>query len=101
MIPPIGLALAVLAGSPSDTGSACFDFSRPVVEPLRPPIPLVEGRDNSAHGTYTNGVAWASTRTVLPIPIRSVYAKVLDGWLGADSTAILGGNFRTNAPAFI
>lgn len=32
---------------------------------------------------------------------RSVYAKVLDGWLGADSTAILGGNFRVNAPAFI
>jgi uncharacterized protein (DUF1501 family) len=32
---------------------------------------------------------------------RSVYAKVLDGWLGADSTAILGGNFRTNAPAII
>ena len=24
---------------------------------------------------------------------RSVYAQVLDGWLGADSTAILGGNF--------
>jgi uncharacterized protein (DUF1501 family) len=32
---------------------------------------------------------------------RSVYAKVLDGWLGADSTAILGGNFRTGAPTFI
>jgi uncharacterized protein (DUF1501 family) len=32
---------------------------------------------------------------------RSVYAKVLDGWLGADSTAILGGNFRANAPAII
>jgi len=32
---------------------------------------------------------------------RSVYAKVLDGWMGADSTAILGGNFRVNAPAFI
>jgi len=78
MIPPIGLVLAVLTGSPSGTGSACFDFSRPIVEPLRPPIPLAEGRDNSAHGTYANGVAWASTRTVLPIPIRSVYAKVLD-----------------------
>src|SRR5688572_16701011 len=25
---------------------------------------------------------------------RSVYAKVLDGWLGADSVAILGGDFR-------
>jgi uncharacterized protein (DUF1501 family) len=32
---------------------------------------------------------------------RSVYAKVLDGWLGADSTSILGGNFREGAPAII
>jgi uncharacterized protein (DUF1501 family) len=32
---------------------------------------------------------------------RSVYAKVLDGWLGTDSIAILGGNFRTGAPTFI
>ncbi len=32
---------------------------------------------------------------------RSVYAKVLDGWLGTDSSAILGGNFRAGAPAII
>ena len=32
---------------------------------------------------------------------RAVYAKVLDGWLGADSVAILGGDFRANAPAII
>ena len=32
---------------------------------------------------------------------RSVYAKVLDGWFGTDSVAILGGNFRANAPAII
>jgi len=32
---------------------------------------------------------------------RSVYAKVLDGWLGTNSTAILGGDFRANGPAFI
>jgi uncharacterized protein (DUF1501 family) len=31
---------------------------------------------------------------------RAVYAKVIDNWLGADSAAILGGNFR-NGPAFI
>jgi uncharacterized protein (DUF1501 family) len=31
---------------------------------------------------------------------RSVYARILDNWLGADSAAILGGNFR-NGPAFI
>jgi uncharacterized protein (DUF1501 family) len=32
---------------------------------------------------------------------RSVYARVIDGWLGADSTSILGGNFRTGAPAIL
>jgi uncharacterized protein (DUF1501 family) len=31
---------------------------------------------------------------------RSVYARVIDNWLGGDSTAILGGNFR-NGPAFV
>lgn len=31
---------------------------------------------------------------------RSVYARVLDGWLGTDSVSILGGNFR-NGPAII
>lgn len=31
---------------------------------------------------------------------RSVYARVLDSWLGADSVAILGGNYK-NGPAFI
>jgi uncharacterized protein (DUF1501 family) len=29
---------------------------------------------------------------------RSVYARVIDGWLGGDSTAILGGDFRGGAP---
>ena len=32
---------------------------------------------------------------------RAVYSRVLDGWLGADSAAILGGNFRAGAPAII
>ena len=32
---------------------------------------------------------------------RSVYARVLDNWLGANSTAILGGDFRAGAPAII
>ena len=31
---------------------------------------------------------------------RSVYARVIDNWLGGDSAAILGGNFR-NGPNFI
>jgi len=32
---------------------------------------------------------------------RAVYARVLDGWLGADSVSILAGNFRSGAPAII
>ena len=32
---------------------------------------------------------------------RSVYARVLDNWLGANSTSILGGDFRAGAPAIV
>jgi uncharacterized protein (DUF1501 family) len=32
---------------------------------------------------------------------RSVYARVIDSWLGADSTPILGANFKAGAPAFL
>jgi uncharacterized protein (DUF1501 family) len=32
---------------------------------------------------------------------RSVYAKVIDSWLGADANAVLGGNFRGGAPNFL
>jgi uncharacterized protein (DUF1501 family) len=32
---------------------------------------------------------------------RSVYARIIDGWLGADSSAILGGDFRKASLTFI
>jgi uncharacterized protein (DUF1501 family) len=32
---------------------------------------------------------------------RSVYAKVIESWLGADPNAILGGDFRAGAPGFL
>ena len=32
---------------------------------------------------------------------RSVYARVLDSWLGAGSVPILGGDFRAGAPAIV
>ena len=32
---------------------------------------------------------------------RSVYARVLDGWLGSNSVEILGGDFRSGAPAIV
>jgi uncharacterized protein (DUF1501 family) len=35
------------------------------------------------------------------IDFRSVYAKVIDSWLGASSAAILGGDFKAGAPNFL
>jgi uncharacterized protein (DUF1501 family) len=35
------------------------------------------------------------------VDFRSVYARVLDNWLGANSESILEGNFRGGAPAII
>jgi uncharacterized protein (DUF1501 family) len=32
---------------------------------------------------------------------RSVYASVLEGWLGTNSVPILGGDFRAGAPALV
>jgi uncharacterized protein (DUF1501 family) len=32
---------------------------------------------------------------------RSVYARVLDNWLGASSPSILGGDFRAGAPPIV
>lgn len=32
---------------------------------------------------------------------RSVYARVIESWLGADPTSILGADFRGGAPAFL
>ena len=32
---------------------------------------------------------------------RSVYARVIEDWLGASSVTILGGDFRAGAPAFL
>jgi hypothetical protein len=30
-----------------------------------------------------------------------VYARVIDRWLGGDSVAILGGDFRNGSPEFL
>jgi uncharacterized protein (DUF1501 family) len=32
---------------------------------------------------------------------RSVYSRVIDSWLGADSVGVLGADFRAGAPALL
>jgi hypothetical protein len=81
---PALLALAiVLAASPvpaDDLSAAgpCFDFTRKVVQPLTPAIPLIPGRDNHVFGTSPAGVGWASGRVVVDMPVAAVYANLLD-----------------------
>jgi hypothetical protein len=71
----VGAATAVPAAEPA---GPCFDFRSKVLEPLKPSIPLVAGRDNHVFGTYPTGVDWASGRGVLEVPIEAVYAGLLD-----------------------
>ena len=52
---------------------------------------------NPANPTLENNGADVKYET----DFRAVYSRVLDGWLGADSVSILGGNFRSGAPAII
>jgi len=50
-----------------------------------------------ANPTLENGAGDVKFET----DFRSVYAQVLDGWLGTDSTKLLGGNFRKSGLSFI
>jgi hypothetical protein len=73
------LALAVASlGEAADPARPCFDFTQKIVDPLQTPIPLIEGRDNSAFGTYPNGIDWAAGRALMKMPIGALYAKLLD-----------------------
>ena len=78
------LLLLVLPLAPGAVGEAaepprpCFDFAVAVESPLRPPLPLVAGRDNSAYGTYPNGVDWAAVRALVQTPITALYASLRD-----------------------
>lgn len=61
-----------------DSARKCFDLGVPVTEPLHPPIPLLEGSDNTAFATYPNGIDWAAVRGVIRQPIEVVYSRLLD-----------------------
>lgn len=71
------LALAA-SGEAVEPAPPCFDFAQKILDPLRPPLPRIEGRDNSAFGTYPNGIDWAAGRALVEMPIAALYAKLLD-----------------------
>jgi uncharacterized protein (DUF1501 family) len=51
-------------------------------------------RQDAANDTLENGAADVKFET----DFRSVYAKVIDSWLGSNSVSILGADFRAGAP---
>ena len=52
---------------------------------------------DASNPTLENGAADIHFET----DFRSVYARVLDNWLGTDSTRVLGGNFRKASLSFV
>jgi hypothetical protein len=72
------LATAASVSATELPPGSCFDFTRKVVEPLTPVIPLLPGRDNHVFGTSPGGVGWASGRVVLDMPVAAAYASLLD-----------------------
>jgi uncharacterized protein (DUF1501 family) len=54
-------------------------------------------RDDPANATLENNGRDVRYET----DFRAVYARVLDDWLGADSVAILGADYRAGAPAIL
>jgi len=82
LLPPGLFTLQILAlaafGEAAEPPHPCFDFAVKIIDPLRPPLPRIEGRDNSAFGTYPSGIDWAAARALVAMPIGEVYAKLLD-----------------------
>ena len=67
----------------AESASAVMSARRPRPDPSNPTL-----ENNGADVHYETD-------------FRSVYAKVIDKWLGGDSTAVLGGNFRVNGIGFL
>jgi hypothetical protein len=72
------LAAAVSVSAADIPAGPCFDFSHKIVAPIVPLIPLIPGHDNHAFGTSPTGVAWASGRVILDMPVATAYASLLD-----------------------
>ena len=54
-------------------------------------------RQDAGNPTLENNAADVKHET----DFRSVYAKVIDNWLGSNSIGILGADFRAGAPNFL
>jgi uncharacterized protein (DUF1501 family) len=54
-------------------------------------------RQDPANPTLENNASDVRFET----DFRTVYATVMDKWLGADSVGILGGNFKSGGPSFL
>jgi hypothetical protein len=67
-----------------DLPSGCFDFNTRVIRPLRAPIPLLEGSDNTQLGSLPGDIDWGAARGIVNAPVTVTYRKLLDHTVWKD-----------------
>lgn len=77
---PFHMAYPVLAEE-----QLCFDFSKAITDPLRPPLQgNAQTRDLSASGNTSSGAAWGAVRAQVHLSAKEVYDLLLDHYLVKD-----------------
>jgi hypothetical protein len=74
---PLLLLMVALAHA-DPISPLCFDFSKPVLKPLREPIEFSGGEDKTTSGDDPSGGGWASARGHIPVPVTRVLELLRD-----------------------
>lgn len=69
---------AAVCFADEDVKPLCFDFSKPVNEPLSRPIPLLKGEDNFESGLKPFDVHWSAARATVPLSVKQISDWLLD-----------------------
>ena len=98
-----GAAVAIALGSTAwSAEGSCFDFSRPILEPLRPPVPAApDGSDVHVFGRRADGPDWAAGRATIQAPIEHVYGRILEFTCLKDMTKTTVNRHPENRPGFL
>ena len=94
--------VVALASTVSGAESSCFDFSRPIVEPLRPVVPAaLDGRDAHVFGRRADRLDWAAGRATIEAPIAAVYGRILEFTSLKDMTKTTVKRHPESRPGFL
>ncbi len=68
----------------------CFDFSKPIDQPLMNPIPLLKDDDNFEQGVAPFDVEWSAARGVVDLPVNEIFDWLQDhsNWKDPEKTKL-------------